>query len=242
MQELVETKEPDGESEEPKAKKAKVDQAGDEVQLARETATEATMETGEAADAAEKGSEARKGSVSENVDGVPQVTNADVGAVGEAGQETAREANHDSGDELAGSVRGPHARDREVPQRIDCPYLGTINRNVLDFDFEKLCSVSLSGENVYVDLVDGKYFQGRGKETHAHRHALEKGHYVWMNVQDWRRVMSDSGVSAGSRVFLFLSVSLTLPPVQLNPSLTQSRTNKQTLNRPIYLFSCAVSL
>jgi len=75
-------------------------------------------------------------------------------------------------------------RIREVPQRQDCPYLGTINRHVLDFDFENLCSVSLSGENVYVDLVDGKYYQGRGKETHAHRHALEKGHYVWMNVVD----------------------------------------------------------
>ncbi|CAK0884454.1 unnamed protein product, partial [Prorocentrum cordatum] len=72
----------------------------------------------------------------------------------------------------------------DVAQRTDCPYLGTINRHVLDFDFEKLCCVSLSGENVYVDLVDGKYFQGRGKETHAYRHALEKGHYVWMNVVD----------------------------------------------------------
>mmetsp|Transcript_23610 Transcript_23610/g.42677 ORF Transcript_23610/g.42677 Transcript_23610/m.42677 type:complete len:505 (-) Transcript_23610:43-1557(-) len=72
----------------------------------------------------------------------------------------------------------------EVPQRMDCPYLGTINRHVLDFDFEKLCSVSLSGDNVYVDLVDGKYFQGRGKDTAAYRHALEKGHFVWMNVKD----------------------------------------------------------
>lgn len=72
----------------------------------------------------------------------------------------------------------------DVTQRTDCPYLGTINRHVLDFDFEKLCCVSLSGENVYVDLVDGKYFQGRGKDTHAYRHALEKGHYVWMNVVD----------------------------------------------------------
>lgn len=86
-----------------------------------------------------------------------------------------------------GADRVPHgasAKVRGVPQRIDCPYLGTINRHVLDFDFEKLCCASLSGENVYVDLVDGKYFQGRGKETHAYRHALEKGHYVWMNVLD----------------------------------------------------------
>ena len=42
-----------------------------------------------------------------------------------------------------------------------CPYLDTINRLVLDFDFEKLCSVSLSRVNVYVCLVCGKYFQVR---------------------------------------------------------------------------------
>lgn len=41
-----------------------------------------------------------------------------------------------------------------------CPYLGTINRNVLDFDFEKLCSITLSNNNVYACLVCGKYFQG----------------------------------------------------------------------------------
>lgn len=36
-----------------------------------------------------------------------------------------------------------------------------INRNLLDFDFEKLCSVSLSNINIYACLVCGKYFQGR---------------------------------------------------------------------------------
>ncbi|KAA3671290.1 uncharacterized protein DEA37_0011519, partial [Paragonimus westermani] len=40
-----------------------------------------------------------------------------------------------------------------------CPYLDTINRNMLDFDFEKLCSVSLSHLNVYACLVCGKYYQ-----------------------------------------------------------------------------------
>ena len=35
------------------------------------------------------------------------------------------------------------------------------NRHVLDFDFEKLCSVSLSHINVYACLVCGKYFQGK---------------------------------------------------------------------------------
>jgi hypothetical protein len=39
-------------------------------------------------------------------------------------------------------------------------YLDTVNRQMLDFDFEKLCSVSLSNLNVYACLVCGKYFQG----------------------------------------------------------------------------------
>jgi hypothetical protein len=38
-------------------------------------------------------------------------------------------------------------------------YFGFFSRGVLDFDFEKLCSVSLSRINVYACLVCGKYFQ-----------------------------------------------------------------------------------
>ena len=49
----------------------------------------------------------------------------------------------------------------DLTQSLSCPYLDTIDRNVLDFDFEKLCSVSLSRVNVYVCLVCGKYFQVR---------------------------------------------------------------------------------
>jgi U4/U6.U5 tri-snRNP-associated protein 2 len=40
-------------------------------------------------------------------------------------------------------------------------YLDTVNRQFLDFDFEKLCSVSLSNLNVYACLVCGKYYQGQ---------------------------------------------------------------------------------
>jgi U4/U6.U5 tri-snRNP-associated protein 2 len=62
-------------------------------------------------------------------------------------------------------------------------YLDTIHRNVLDFDFEKLCSVSLSNINVYACLVCGKYYQGRGPKSHAYFHALEVGHHVYINMQ-----------------------------------------------------------
>jgi U4/U6.U5 tri-snRNP-associated protein 2 len=44
--------------------------------------------------------------------------------------------------------------------RTDTLWLDTIRRDILDFDFEKLCSVSLTNVNVYACLVCGKYFQG----------------------------------------------------------------------------------
>eukprot|EP00096_Caligus_rogercresseyi_P015416 TRINITY_DN7853_c0_g1_i2.p1 TRINITY_DN7853_c0_g1~~TRINITY_DN7853_c0_g1_i2.p1 ORF type:complete len:498 (+),score=163.45 TRINITY_DN7853_c0_g1_i2:218-1711(+) len=67
---------------------------------------------------------------------------------------------------------------------IECPYLDTIDRHVLDFDFEKLCSVSLSRINVYACLVCGKYFQGRGRNTHAYVHSVSGGkHRVYLNLE-----------------------------------------------------------
>lgn len=88
-----------------------------------------------------------------------------------------------------------------------CPYLDTINRHVLDFDFEKLCSVSLTrinGKNlatfkprnqtynlfiyfiVYACLVCGKYFQGRGNNTHAYTHSVGESHHVFLNLLSLR--------------------------------------------------------
>lgn len=86
-----------------------------------------------------------------------------------------------------------------------CPYLDTINRSVLDFDFEKLCSVSLTRINVYACLVCGKvscrkvmptnkiklyfsfqYFQGRGTNTHAYTHSVAEYHHVFLNLLNLR--------------------------------------------------------
>ncbi|XP_053573771.1 U4/U6.U5 tri-snRNP-associated protein 2 [Bombina bombina] len=63
-----------------------------------------------------------------------------------------------------------------------CPYLDTINRSVLDFDFEKLCSISLSHINAYACLVCGKYFQGRGLKSHAYIHSVQFSHHVFLNL------------------------------------------------------------
>lgn len=73
------------------------------------------------------------------------------------------------------------AKTKDEP-KITCPYLDTIDRKALDFDFEKLCSVSLSKVNVYACLVCGKYFQGRGRSTHAFTHSVSQFHQVFLNL------------------------------------------------------------
>uniref|UniRef100_A0AAY5EAG2 Ubiquitin carboxyl-terminal hydrolase 39 n=1 Tax=Electrophorus electricus TaxID=8005 RepID=A0AAY5EAG2_ELEEL len=81
-------------------------------------------------------------------------------------------------------VPGKVARSQDTKDRRSrhCPYLDTINRSVLDFDFEKLCSISLSHINVYACLICGKYFQGRGLKSHAYTHSVQFAHHVFLNL------------------------------------------------------------
>jgi hypothetical protein len=58
-----------------------------------------------------------------------------------------------------------------------------INRAILDFDFEKVCSVSLSNINIYGCLVCGKYFQGRGRKSYAYAHSIHDDHHVFINLE-----------------------------------------------------------
>lgn len=81
---------------------------------------------------------------------------------------------------LKGTIKPPAFNQKN---RL-CPYLDTINRNLLDFDFEKLCSVSLTRINVYACLVCGKYFQGRGTNTHAYTHSVAEAHHVFLNLHN----------------------------------------------------------
>jgi len=76
---------------------------------------------------------------------------------------------------------------------IECPYLGTIKRHLLDFDFEKVCSISLSNLNVYACLVCGKYYQGRGKNTHAYLHSLQEDHHLFINLNDEKIICLPEG-------------------------------------------------
>ncbi|KAM0518459.1 hypothetical protein ACHAPE_004222 [Trichoderma viride] len=93
-----------------------------------------------------------------------------------------------------------------APQRQKGPadgyddlYLDTIDRNVLDFDFEKLCSVSLSNINVYACLVCGKYFQGRGLKSHAYFHSLDEDHHVFINLETQKVYVLPDGYEVKSK-------------------------------------------
>ncbi|KAG8056704.1 hypothetical protein GUJ93_ZPchr0002g24489 [Zizania palustris] len=99
------------------------------------------------------------------------------------GRREEKEEDEDEDDADDDVRRAPERRPRQVELRRDCPYLDTVNRQVLDFDFEKFCSISLSNLNVYACLVCGKYYQGRGLKSHAYTHSLEAGHHVFINLQ-----------------------------------------------------------
>ena len=91
------------------------------------------------------------------------------------------EPDEDPADDAAQTTVRP---SKTTQTTTACPYLDTVNRSLLDFDFEKCCSVSLSPHNVYACLVCGKYFQGRGVTTPAYTHALEHGHHVFLRLAD----------------------------------------------------------
>ncbi|KAJ6031274.1 hypothetical protein N7540_002006 [Penicillium herquei] len=107
---------------------------------------------------------------------------AHTGAVAKDGGDDA-ESDSDLSDidDCVSALSAPKRQNQPMEGYGDL-YLDTINRGVLDFDFEKLCSISLSNINVYACLVCGKYFQGRGPKSHAYFHALEIGHHVFINI------------------------------------------------------------
>ncbi|KAJ2886521.1 U4 U6.U5 tri-snRNP-associated protein [Coemansia aciculifera] len=99
---------------------------------------------------------------------------ADAGNVGNDGRVSDSDTDDDN--------RAPEPSALE----IEGLYLDTVNRASLDFDFEQLCSVSLSNNNIYACLVCGKYYQGRGKQTHAYFHSINESHHVFINLHTLR--------------------------------------------------------
>lgn len=75
------------------------------------------------------------------------------------------------------------SKSSESESITNCPYLDTINRPALDFDFEPTCSQTLTtGPNIYACLVCGTFFRGRGKATPAYLHSVNEGHAVFLHL------------------------------------------------------------
>ena len=74
-------------------------------------------------------------------------------------------------------------KSSEKDEELKCPYLSTIKKHLLDFDFEKLCCITLADINIYCCLICGRYFQGRSSSSPAYLHSLEYSHYVFLNLQ-----------------------------------------------------------
>ncbi|KAF6264721.1 cysteine proteinase [Scenedesmus sp. NREL 46B-D3] len=123
-------------------------------------------------------------------------------------------ADDDEGDER---IPMPLSTTRSAVKRgHECPYLDTILRQNLDFDFEKCCSVSLSPINVYVCLVCGKYFQGRGLSTQAYTHSLETSHHMFMKLDNGKVYCLPDNYEVADR-------SLDDIRAVLNPTFTRER-------------------
>ncbi|EGE06061.1 snRNP assembly factor [Trichophyton equinum CBS 127.97] len=104
-------------------------------------------------------------------------------ATDEGGEKETRDTAAEESDLEEDDNRHRTVRQNAPLEGYDDLYLDTIQRAALDFDFEKLCSVSLSNINVYACLVCGKYYQGRGPKSHAYFHALEVEHHVFINME-----------------------------------------------------------
>jgi U4/U6.U5 tri-snRNP-associated protein 2 len=98
----------------------------------------------------------------------------------------------EEGDHIDEPTEEPRASDLYLdtvsPSTTFCPppfstLLLQIDRAVLDFDFEKVCSVSTLNFNIYGCLVCGKYFQGRGRKSHAYAHSIHDDHHVFINLE-----------------------------------------------------------
>ncbi|KAH6916648.1 ubiquitin C-terminal hydrolase Ubp10 [Coprinopsis sp. MPI-PUGE-AT-0042] len=110
-------------------------------------------------------------------------------------------------------------------------YLDTINRQALDFDFEKVCSVSLSNINIYGCLVCGKYFQGRGRSSYAYAHSIHDDHHVFINLETAKVYVLPDGYHVADPSLD--DISFVLAP-KFSPASIQAIASGAYLSKPSY--------
>lgn len=79
-----------------------------------------------------------------------------------------------------------HKQRIEQRKRNTVVYLETIDRKVLDFDSEKVCSVSLSDSNIYGCLRCNRYFRGRSRGSECFAHSINEEHHVFISFNTFK--------------------------------------------------------
>ncbi|TFK77518.1 cysteine proteinase [Pluteus cervinus] len=130
----------------------------------------------------------------------------------------------------------PDEEDEDSPPiveevRASDLYLDTINRTVLDFDFEKLCSVSLTNINIYGCLVCGKYFQGRGRNSYAYAHSIHDDHHVFINLETTKVYVLPDGYPVSDPSLE--DISFVLAP-KFTPASISNFSSSAHLTKPSY--------
>ncbi|EIM92353.1 spindle pole body protein [Stereum hirsutum FP-91666 SS1] len=110
-------------------------------------------------------------------------------------------------------------------------YLDTINRAILDFDFEKVCSVCSSNINIYGCLVCGKYFQGRGRNSYAYAHSIHDDHHVFINLETTKVYVLPDGYLVSDPSLE--DISFVLSPT-FTPATVSTLSSPQHLSKPSY--------
>ncbi|QPG73376.1 hypothetical protein FOA43_000686 [Brettanomyces nanus] len=101
-------------------------------------------------------------------------------------------------------------------------YLETVNRNVLDFDSEKVCSVSLSDSNVYGCLTCNRYLRGRSRNSECFQHSINEDHHVFISFSTLKFYVLPENYELDQKSALLLK------DIQLlvNPTFTRTEVDK----------------
>ncbi|KAJ2538186.1 U4 U6.U5 tri-snRNP-associated protein, partial [Coemansia sp. RSA 1933] len=143
---------------------------------------------------------------------------ASEGLMTSVAQEKARRIATDRTSPSASSTDDEQPLSEAADENVDGMYLDTVDRSALDFDFEQVCSISLSKNNVYACLVCGKYYQGRGKQTHAYFHSINDAHHVFVNLKTRKVYILPDGYEVHDKslndIKAAISPDYTVPRVQ----------------------------
>ncbi|CCE66204.1 hypothetical protein TPHA_0P00460 [Tetrapisispora phaffii CBS 4417] len=102
------------------------------------------------------------------------------------------------------------------------PLLRSINKKKLDFDAERICSITATNVNVYCCLVCGKYFKGRNEGSPAFLHSIGENHNIFINMTNLKLFNLPANIPLEDAVTLNLTEQKIIDDIKyaINPQFT----------------------